>query len=180
MCLMADRLFFTRNWRAQACEMARLTPRATNIQLVRTGLMGCHPSTVVEDLSRSWSFRHVAAWMLLALAMRLPAPEGWMPNVSGDVGSGFIVICTVHGQMKVLLDANGQPVPVEQPDDAPRGASLQSCVFAGLGGIAAPPPQPIAVAAPAFSGLIAIVFGQADLLPQRRHNPSEARGPPSA
>lgn len=156
-------------------------PRATKLQLVRNGSMGRHASIMVQEPSRSWSFRHVAGWlMLLALAMRLPAPEGWMPNISGDVGGGFIVICTVHGQMKVQLDANGQPVPVEQPDDAPRGASLQPCVFAGLGGIAAPPPQPIAVAAPAFSGLIPTVYVQATLLSERRHNPSEARGPPSA
>jgi hypothetical protein len=135
---------------------------------------------MVHASPRRWDFRRVAAWvMLLALAMRLPAPEGWMPNVSGSAGDGFIVICTVHGQMTMKLDGNGHPVPVEQDDE--RGSKPQPpCSFAGLGGLGAAPPSPVTIAAPSFAGLAQPNFDPAGKVLRRHDGPAEARGPPSA
>jgi hypothetical protein len=125
------------------------------------------------------SFRHVSAWlMLLALLLRLPAPQGWMPNVTGGGTGAFIVICSVHGQMTVQLDANGHPVPVNPDEDSNKGSSQPPCAFAGIGGLGAAPPSPIDVAAAEFAGEAPLsIFVAAPAL-QRRNGSIGARGPP--
>jgi hypothetical protein len=125
------------------------------------------------------SFRHVSAWlMLLALVLRLPAPQGWMPNVSGGGTGAFIVICSVHGQMTVQLDANGHPVPVNPDEESNKGSSQPPCAFAGLGGLGAAPPTPIVVAAPELAGDATRSFSATAPVLQRRDGSIGARGPP--
>ncbi len=125
------------------------------------------------------SFRHVSAWlMLLALVLRLPAPQGWMPNVSGGGTGAFIVICSVHGQMTVQLDANGHPVPVNPDEESNKGSSQPPCAFAGLGGLGAVPPTPIVVAAPEFAGEATLSLSATAPVLQRRDGSIGARGPP--
>jgi hypothetical protein len=125
------------------------------------------------------SFRHVSAWlMLLALVLRLPAPQGWMPNVSGGGTGAFIVICSVHGQMTVQLDANGHPVPVNPDEESNKGSSQPPCAFAGIGGLGAAPPTPIVVAAPEFAGEATLSLSAIAPVLQRRDGSIGARGPP--
>ena len=180
VCAVLSRMSFMGGWRAQAWGLACLIAYATRIQLVRCVWMGCGSNVMVQASPRCWNFRRFAAWMmLLALVMRLPAPEGWMPNVSGSAGDGFIVICTVHGQMTMRLDGDGNPVPIEQDDE--RGSKPQPpCAFAGLGGLGAAPPSPVAIAAPSFTGLAQPIFDPAGKVLRRHHGPAEARGPPTA
>jgi hypothetical protein len=125
------------------------------------------------------SFRHVSAWlMLLALVLRLPAPQGWMPNVSGGGTGAFIVICSVHGQMTVQLDANGYPVSVNPDEEPSQGTSQPPCAFAGLGGLGAAPPTPIVVAAPEFAGEATLSVSVTAPAVKRRDGSIGARGPP--
>lgn len=127
------------------------------------------------------SFRHVSAWlMLLALLLRLPAPQGWMPNVTG-VGTGaFIVICSVHGQMTVQLDANGHPVPVNPDEESNKGSSQPPCAFAGLGGLGGALPALHQIGLPMPAGYAPVSFHTLAIAHTRRDGPTEARGPPSA
>ena len=127
------------------------------------------------------SFRHVSAWlMLFALMLRLPSPQGWMPNVSGGGTGSFIVICSVHGQMTVQLDANGHPVPVNPDEKSDKGSSQPPCAFAGLGGLGGALPEPLLIALPTLAGNAPAAFFTAAVALPRRDGPTEARGPPSA
>lgn len=127
------------------------------------------------------SFRHVSAWlMLLALLLRLPAPQGWMPNVTGGGTGAFIVICSVHGQMTVQLDANGHPVPVNPDEESNKGSSQPPCAFAGLGGLGGALPEPHQIALPTLAGNAPDSFLTAAVALSRRDGPTEARGPPTA
>lgn len=131
--------------------------------------------------SNRFSIRHVSAWlMLLALVLRLPAPEGWMPNFAGSGNGSFIVICSVHGQMTVQLDANGHPVPVNPDEKSDKGSSQPPCAFAGLGGLGGALPEPLLIALPTLAGSAPVAFHTAAVALARRDGPTEARGPPSA
>lgn len=127
------------------------------------------------------SFRHVSAWlMLLALLLRLPAPQGWMPNVTGAGTGAFIVICSVHGQMTVQLDANGHPVPVNPDEESNKGSSQPPCAFAGLGGLGGALPALHQIGLPMPAGYAPVSFHTLAIAHTRRDGPTEARGPPSA
>ncbi len=131
--------------------------------------------------SNRFSIRRVSAWlMLLALVLRLPAPEGWMPNFAGSGNGSFIVICSVHGQMTVQLDANGHPVPVNPDEKSDEGSSQPPCAFAGLGGLGGALPEPLLIALPTLAGNAPSAFLTAAVALPRRDGPNAARGPPSA
>lgn len=131
--------------------------------------------------SNRFSFRHVSAWlMLLALLLRLPAPQGWMPNVTGGGIGAFIVICSVHGQMTVQLDANGHPVPVSPDEESNKGSSQPPCSFAGLGGLGGALPDGQQIGQLSLAGDAPVSILTAAVALSRRDGPTEARGPPSA
>lgn len=67
--------------------------------------------------------RGFAPWLLLlALLVRGLIPGGFMPNINGDEGQGWLVICTAGGMKTIDRHADGQgakdatgPVDTHQP-----------------------------------------------------------------
>lgn len=55
----------------------------------------------------AWS-RGFAPWLLLlALLVRGLIPGGFMPNINGDEGQGWLVICTAAGAKTIHADGDG-------------------------------------------------------------------------
>jgi len=72
---------------------------------------------------------------LAAMLVRAAIPAGWMPNVAGPLGSGF-VICSVDG---------AHHLPAHDPSKGHDDGSI--CPFAAAAHLA-PPQMPPAIAAP--------------------------------
>jgi hypothetical protein len=67
--------------------------------------------------------------MVLALAMRMVMPVGWMPSFAG--GQATITLCTSAGMVEAWVDADGN-IHKESPQK--KSSKDQPCAFAGLGG----------------------------------------------
>jgi hypothetical protein len=106
---------------------------------------------------------------VMALAMRLAIPQGFMLAGSETDAGPQLVICTGHGPLKT---GPASPAEKSKPGSA--------CVFAGHGAGAAPepPPQIETAAFPATAGLPRAI--PADLAPGRglAAPPPPSLGPP--
>lgn len=130
-------------------------------------------------LSHQGRFARFAAWlMLVALAVRLASPHGWMPDLKGVAAGSSIVICSSFGTQLLHLDADGNPVPAEHGGDS-EGTSQPPCAFPLLAGLVEPSPtaevEPLVLSAattlPDVQGFAAA---------KRRIEPFGARSPPLA
>ncbi|MCW4463214.1 hypothetical protein OK349_15990 [Sphingomonas sp. BT-65] len=84
--------------------------------------------------------RFAAALLVLALAMKLVVPAGFMPVASP--GQIMVLVCTQFGPQHVAIDVPGMPA---KPDDTAK--MDQPCVFAGLGLALLPGADPVLLAA---------------------------------
>jgi hypothetical protein len=119
--------------------------------------------------SRSSALRGVLLTLaVMALAMRLAVPQGFMTAPSAH-GGPQLVICTGHGPLK--SDPSG---PAE------KGKQGSPCVFAGHGGGATPEAAPQAPAATLFASEAPAGAIPADLAPGRglAAPPPPSLGPP--
>jgi hypothetical protein len=134
----------------------------------------------MDDLmNRRGSFVRLSAWlMLLALAVRLASPQGWMPDLKGVAEGSSIVICSAYGPMTVQLDADGNPVPGDH-DDQGQGSSQPPCSFSLLSSLVEPAAADI-VPTLAVS-LNEVQAARTDVIAvKRRVQPFGARSPPLA
>jgi hypothetical protein len=69
------------------------------------------------------------ALVVLALAVRMLVPAGWMPSFAG--GRATITLCTGAGMVEAWVDADGK---IHKDSPAKKGAGDQPCAFAGLAG----------------------------------------------
>jgi hypothetical protein len=110
---------------------------------------------------------------LVALAMRVLAPPGFMVAAQPRGGLPAIVVCTGHGS----LTLNG-PSPAKTPHDASKGDS--ACAFAGH---AAPvvPHLVASIAAPMANPVSAVVKTATDSAPGRglAAPPPPSQAPPT-
>jgi hypothetical protein len=83
-----------------------------------------------RDSKHSW----LIAFVVLALAVRMIIPAGWMPSMVG--GKSTITLCTGAGMVEAWVDADGK---IHKENPAKKGASDQPCAFAGLSGAADAP-----------------------------------------
>jgi hypothetical protein len=84
----------------------------------------------VRNSQTSW----LLAFVILALAIRMVVPAGWMPSFAD--GRAMITICTGAGMVEAWVDADGK---IHKENPAKKGAGDQPCAFAGLGGAADAP-----------------------------------------
>lgn len=77
------------------------------------------------------------ALLLLALAMRVLVPAGWMPSVDGRA----ITLCTGTGAVEAWVADDGT-IHKKAPGETGKGA--EPCVFAGLGAALLTPDPPVA------------------------------------
>lgn len=99
-------------------------------------------------LSHRW---WAAALIVLALAMKLAVPAGFMPVE--QAGTITVMVCTGMGQQQVAIDVPGMPV---KQDGATRAAG-QPCAFAGLGLDMLPGVDPVLLAG-ALAFILALGF----------------------
>jgi len=130
-------------------------------------------------MNRRGSFVRLSAWlMLLALAVRLASPQGWMPDLKGVAEGSSIVICSAYGPLTVHLDADGNPVPGDH-DDQGQGSSQPPCSFTLLASLVEPPST--GVEPPAAVSLEEVALPRTDAIAvKRRLQPFGARSPPLA
>lgn len=124
-------------------------------------------------------FARFAAWlMLVALAVRLASPHGWMPDLKGVAAGSSIVICSAFGPQLLQLDADGNPVPADHDGDG-EGTTQPPCAFPLLAGLVEP--TPVAIVEPlVLSGEAVPLPPPATVLAKRRLEPFGARSPPLA
>ena len=132
-----------------------------------------------EQMNRRGRFTRPTAWlMLLALAVRLASPQGWMPDLKGIAEGSSIVICSAYGPQIVQLDADGQPVPGDH-DDQGQGTSQPPCSFSLLSGLIGP--EAASVVPPATVSYNVLALARTDVIAvKRRVQPFGARSPPLA
>ena len=130
-------------------------------------------------MNRRGRFTRLTAWlMLLALAVRLASPQGWMPDLKGVAEGSSIVICSAYGPQTVQLDADGQPVSGDH-DDQGQGSSQPPCSFSLLAGLVEPEAAGVVPPTAVSSTLLALV--RTDVIAvKRRVQPFGARSPPLA
>ena len=80
-----------------------------------------------RDSRNSW----LIAFVILALAVRMVIPTGWMPSFADSKMT--ITLCTTAGMVEAWVDTDGK-IHKERP--AKKGVGDQPCAFAGLGGAA--------------------------------------------
>jgi len=130
-------------------------------------------------MNRRGRFTRLTAWlMLLALAVRLASPQGWMPDLKGVAEGSSIVICSAYGPLTVHLDADGNPVPGDH-DDQGQGSSQPPCSFSLLSSLIEPAEAGIVpTLAVSLNGVQA---ARTDVIAvKRRVQPFGARSPPLA
>jgi hypothetical protein len=71
------------------------------------------------------------AFIILALAVRMVIPVGWMPSMVA--GKATIMLCTGAGMVEAWVDVDGK---IHKESPAKKGVADQPCAFAGLGGAA--------------------------------------------
>jgi hypothetical protein len=109
--------------------------------------------------------------LLVAVALRLATPAGWMPNIDGRPGS-WLVVCTGHGPALQQLPGDHDPAPAKDK------AQHEHCAFSGLA-FADPPAVP-AFPPPARFAAVARLPGR-DVAPTAgpdRRRPQSQRAPP--
>ena len=122
-------------------------------------------------IARAMVYLALAAMMLRALT-----PAGWMPAAPGQSGVP-ITICTMHGPMRMAMDADHSPLPVKQQDN---GRKHDICPFAAAPHYAISPPV-VAQTAPHDSAEHAPKFAEEnEPALSARHSPQSSRGPPLA
>ena len=92
--------------------------------------------------NRNW----LIAFIVLALAVRMVVPAGWMPTFAD--GRATITLCTSAGMVEAWVDADGK---IHKESPAKKGAGDQPCAFAGLGAPADSPAFEIASLALPFA-----------------------------
>jgi hypothetical protein len=80
--------------------------------------------------NRNW----LIALFVLALAVRMVIPTGWMPSFTDSKTT--ITLCTGAGMVEAWVDADGK---IHKENPTKKGAGDQPCAFAGLGGAADAP-----------------------------------------
>jgi hypothetical protein len=80
----------------------------------------------MSNLSR-FSHTWLLSIMVLALAVRMIIPTGWMPSMIA--GKATITLCTGAGMVEVWVDADGK---IHKDSPAKKSANDQPCAFAGL------------------------------------------------
>lgn len=114
------------------------------------------------------------AALLVAVALRLAAPAGWMPNVDGRAGSWFVV-CTGHGAVTAQLSSDHDPAPAKDK------SQHEHCAFSGLA--FGDPPSASTFAAPAGIAPAARLEAGENVAPLSgpdRRRPQSPRAPPLA
>ena len=128
-------------------------------------------------LTHQGRFARFAAWlMIVALAVRLASPHGWMPDLKGVAAGSSIVICSAFGPQLLQLDADGNPVPADHDGD---GTTQPPCSFPLLAGLVEPSPSAI-VEPLVRSRDVVQLASHAAVLVKRRLEPFGARSPPLA
>jgi hypothetical protein len=118
--------------------------------------------------------RHLASvLMLLALVLRAAVPQGWMPSADSTDLAGSFTICSVSGAIRIALDTDGNPVPVD-PEEA---QSHPPCAFATLAHLS-PPSGGAPVLAPHASAAYAMSFSVSSPVTKARSYAAGARAPP--
>ena len=80
----------------------------------------------------SHSHKHwLLAFVIVALAMRMVVPAGWMPTVSN--GQATITLCTGAGMVEAWVDADGK---LHKEAPVKKHVGDQPCAFAGVGAAA--------------------------------------------
>ena len=127
---------------------------------------------MTRAVRKSWSAW--SAFALLAVVLRLLAPQGFMP--AKDASDGLtLVICTGKGLATITLDEHGRPAKPPAKDPRP-----ETCPFAGHGApatLAAAPPPP--VPAETFVGEDGFVVPPTAATLALAAPPPPALGPPS-
>jgi hypothetical protein len=119
--------------------------------------------------------RHPILCVLLValLATRALVPTGWMPVAGAD--GVRITLCTGQGLVVATLDADGDILPMDPSEDAPR----ETCPFATFAHSADLPPMPLVAAAP-IEHAAPPLPAAAPLLAATLHAPRPpTRGPPT-
>ncbi|MFL9839501.1 hypothetical protein ABS767_00875 [Sphingomonas sp. ST-64] len=118
--------------------------------------------------------RIAAALVLLALAVKLAVPAGFMPVAQS--GKILVMVCTGMGQQQMEIDVPGMPA---KEDGATRTAG-QPCAFAGLAMPMLPGADPLLLAA-ALVFILALGFLALALprVARARHAWPPLRGPPA-
>lgn len=129
------------------------------------------------DLLRRLAARHrasVGALLVLALAIRLLVPAGFMPRVAdGHISIG---ICSGVGPMTVMAMPGSDH---GKSDDGAHGKPGQPCAFAALSAPALPAADPILVAlAMLFVAALALQAAAKCAAVAPRHLRPPLRGPP--
>ncbi|MBO9474408.1 DUF2946 domain-containing protein [Shimia sp. R10_1] len=117
--------------------------------------------------------RLVPLILLLAIGLSATIPKGWMPKVMDD-GHMVLILCTADEMVELLVDANGEPVPLHEQT----GEERSPCAFSAVADVAivADGPHPLLLE----SALTALWQHQG--FPHESagfHRRYDARGPPS-
>jgi hypothetical protein len=128
--------------------------------------------TIVRDSKHNW----LIAIVVLALAVRMLVPAGWMPSFAD--GRATITLCTGAGMVEAWIDADGK---IHKENPAKKGAGDQPCAFAGLNTAADTPafdliplPLPFAPQMPQSNVATAVAIGLGLAAP-----PPPATAPPA-
>ena len=123
---------------------------------------------------KGWRRASAAIVALLALAVRLAAPTGWMLAPSDGHGAPRLVICTGHGPAEL----GGHP---SAPSHTPARSIEHPCVFAGAASPTAPQAPAVPIAAPTLMAVDVPVTAFRDQRPGRglAAPPPPSHGPPT-
>jgi hypothetical protein len=86
--------------------------------------------SIIRDSKHNW----LIAFVVLALAVRMLVPAGWMPTFAA--GKATITLCTGAGMVEAWVDPDGK---IHKEGPAKKGAGDQPCAFAGLSAAADTP-----------------------------------------
>jgi hypothetical protein len=94
---------------------------------------------MVSGMHRSASsWAHALSVVLIgAFLLRALIPAGWMPQASSTGDGITLVICTVAGLQKMIIDPSGAPHPVDESGQT-TGSKVDPCAFAANGGFTPP------------------------------------------
>ncbi len=87
----------------------------------------CKVRVVIRDISKIRRYFSVAL-IVLALAMRVIVPAGWMPSAAS--GYPTFTLCTGSGMVEAWVDQGGK---IHKSLPGKGGATGEPCAFAGAG-----------------------------------------------
>jgi hypothetical protein len=93
---------------------------------------------------RKSRYNWLLAFIVLALAVRMVIPTGWMPSFAE--GRATITLCTSAGMVEAWLDEDGK---IHKQNPTNKKAGDQPCAFAGLNTAAGTPDVDSAAITPA-------------------------------